>query len=250
MDAGYALVNGLKMYYEVHGSGRPLVLLHGGLMTIDLSFGGLLPDLAASRQVIAAEMQGHGRTADTDRDIDLRHLASDVAGLLDHLGIDRADIFGFSLGGGAALQFVLDHPGRVNRAIIASVTYAADGTHPDIADPARQATSDRMPTADDFAQMQEAYARLAPDPDHFDAFATKLQQTVGSMTGWTPEELGTISVPTLLIFGDTDFVRLEHAVQMHELIPGAQLAVLPGTTHMNLLRRTPLIRPLIEGFLT
>jgi pimeloyl-ACP methyl ester carboxylesterase len=250
MNTGYVAVNGLKMYYEVHGSGRPLVLLHGGLLTIDLSFGGLLPDLAASRQVIAAELQGHGRTADTDRDIELRYLASDIVGLLDHLGVDQADIFGFSLGGGVTLQLVLDHPGRVNRAIIGSISYASDGTHPDIADPARQATSVRMPTEDDFAQMSEAYATLAPDPAHFEAFTAKLQQSMTRMEGWTPEELGTVSVPTLLVFGDTDFVRLEHAVQMHELIPGAQLAVLPGTTHMNLLRRTTLIHPLIEDFLT
>ena len=94
MSQGYAPVNGLQMYYEVHGTGRPLVLLHGGLQTIDLSFGDLWPELAASRQVIATELQGHGRTADIDRDIDLPNLAGDVAGLLDHLGIDRADVFG------------------------------------------------------------------------------------------------------------------------------------------------------------
>ncbi len=246
---GYAPVNGLRMYYEVHGTGRPLVLLHGGLMTIDLSFGDIWPDLAASRQVIATELQGHGRTADIDRDLDLRNLAGDVAALLDHLGIDQADVFGFSLGGGVALQLALDHPDRVGRIILASVSYASDGFHPEISDPAQHATSTRMPTADDFLQMREAYARLAPDPGHFDAFAAKVSQAAGSLKGWTAEELAGMSAPTLLVFGDHDFIRLEHAVEMHGLIPGAQLAVLPGATHMGVLRRTDLILPLVRDFL-
>ena len=252
VTTGYAAVNGLKMYYEVHGdrSGAvPLVLLHGGLVGIDLSFGGLLPDLAAGRQLIATELQGHGRTADIDRDIDLGYLAGDVAGLLDHLGIDRADVLGFSLGGGVALQFALDYPDRVGRLILVSVAYAADGFHSEISDPAQHATSTRMPTAEDFRQMREAYARLAPDPDHFDAFAAKCSQAANNPKGWTAAELGGLTAPTLLVFGDHDFIRLEHAVRMHELIPGAQLAVLPGTTHMGILRRTALIRPLIEEFL-
>jgi len=246
---GYAPVNGLKMYYEVHGAGRPLVLLHGGLLTIDLSFGDLLPGLANSRQVIATELQGHGRTADIDRDIDLRYLAGDVAALLDHLGVDQADVLGFSLGGGVALQLTLDHRGRVGRIILASVSYASDGMHAEISDPAQHATSTRMPTEDDFRQMREAYARLAPDPSHFDAFAAKATRAVSSLKGWTAEELGSITAPTLLVFGDHDFIRLEHAVQMHGLIPGAQLAVLPGATHMGVLRRTDLILPLVSGFL-
>ncbi len=249
MTQGYAPVNGLQMYYEVHGTGRPLVLLHGGLMTIDLSFGDIWPDLAASRQVIATELQGHGRTADIDRDLDLRNLAGDVAALLDHLGIDQADVFGFSLGGGVALQLALDHPDRVGRIILASVSYASDGFHPEISDPAQHATSTRMPTADDFLQMREAYARLAPDPGHFDAFAAKVSQAAGSLKGWTAEELAGMSAPTLLVFGDHDFIRLEHAVEMHGLIPGAQLAVLPGATHMGVLRRTDLILPLVRDFL-
>ena len=107
VTTGYAPVNGLKMYYEAHGAGRPLVLLHGGLLTIDLSFGKLLPDLVLSRQVIATELQGHGRTGDIERDIELRSLAGDVAALLDHLGVEQADLFGFSLGGGVALQLAL-----------------------------------------------------------------------------------------------------------------------------------------------
>ena len=249
VTTGYAPVNGLRMYYEVRGTGRPLVLLHGGLMTIEGSFGPLLPDLVADRQVIAAELQGHGRTADIDRDLEPRYLAGDVAALLDHLDIDRADVLGFSLGGGVALQLALDHPGRVGRLILVSVSYAGDGYHQEISDPAQHATSTRMPTAEDFRQMREAYARLAPDPGHFEAFAAKASQAAGNLKGWTADQLGGITAPTLLVFGDHDFIRLEHAVEMHGLIPGAQLAVLPGATHMGVMRRADLIRPLVREFL-
>ncbi|MGH3227770.1 MAG: alpha/beta fold hydrolase [Streptosporangiaceae bacterium] len=252
MNSGYAAVNGLRMYYQVHGqggAGRPLVLLHGGLLTIELSFGAVLGQLAAGRQVIAAELQGHGRTADIERDLDPGLLAGDVAALLDQLGVGQADVLGFSLGGTVAVQLALDHPGRVGRLIPVSVSFASDGYHREISDPARHATSTRMPTEEDFRQMREAYARVAPDPDHFDTFWAKVGQAANSLKGWTPGELGGITAPTLLVFGDHDFVRLEHAVQVHALIPGAQLAVLPGATHAGVLRRADLVVPLVNGFL-
>ena len=253
MTAGYAPVNGLQMYYQVHGElgqARPLLLLHGGVTTIELSFGALLPELAADRPVIAAELQGHGRTADIDRDIEMRFLADDVAALLGHLGIEQADVLGFSLGGNVAVQLALDHPDRVGRIIPVSVSYGTDGFHPEITDPAQWASSTRMPTQDDFMAMRAAYVQLAPDPDHFDAFAAKTSQAANSFKGWTAAELSGITAPVLLVFGDHDFIRLEHAVQVHELIPGAQLAVLPGATHMGVLQRADLIVPLVHGFLS
>jgi pimeloyl-ACP methyl ester carboxylesterase len=252
VNSGYAPVNGLRMYYEVHGqgaTGRPLVLLHGGLLTIELSFGNLLPELAAGRQVIATELQGHGRTADIERDLEPGLLAGDVAALLDHLGVGQADVLGFSLGGTVAVQLALDHPDRVGRLIPVSVSFASDGNHQEISDPARHATSTRMPTEEDFRQMREAYMRVAPDPGHFDVFWAKVGQAANGFKGWTPGELGSITAPTLLVFGDHDFVRLEHAVQVHGLIPGAQLAVLPGATHVGVLRRADLVVPLVNGFL-
>jgi pimeloyl-ACP methyl ester carboxylesterase len=250
MNTGYAAVNGLKMYYEVHGDGpgRPLVLLPGGLMTIELSFAAILPELAAGRQVIVTELQAHGRTADIDRDMTMAALAGDVAGLLGHLGVAHAEVFGFSLGGGVALQLALDYPELVGRLITASVGYNADGTHAEISDPAHWATSTRMPTAEDFEQMRAAYQRVAPDPGHFEASRARIGQAAGHMS-WTAAELGRIGAPTLLIFGDHDFIKLEHAVEMSELISGAQLAVLPGATHMDVLRRADLMIPLIRGFL-
>jgi pimeloyl-ACP methyl ester carboxylesterase len=240
----YAEVNGLRMYYEVHGSGpgAPLVLLHGGLLTIELSFGALLPEFAKDRRVIAAELQGHGRTADIDRPMGPDQLASDVAGLLDHLGVSRADILGFSLGGMVALQFVLDYPDRARRAILVSVASAPDGFRPSM-------TSDLLPTAEDFAQMRAAYESVAPDPGHFEEFHRKLPGVVHGHQGWSPAELAAIGTPVLLVCGDKDFVRLEHAVEMKELIAGAQLAVLPGTRHMDMLGRTAVLVPLVAEFL-
>jgi len=164
------------------------------------------------------------------------------------IGVAHADVFGFSLGGGVALQLALDYPELVGRLIAASVGYSADGTHAEISDPARWATSTRMPTAEDFEQMRAAYQRVAPDPGHFDEFRAHTGQAAGSMS-WTQAELGRIGAPTLLIFGDHDFIKCEHAVEMSELISGAQLAVLPGATHMDVLRRADLMIPLIQGFL-
>jgi pimeloyl-ACP methyl ester carboxylesterase len=247
MTAGYAQVNGLDMYYEVHGAGRPLVLLHGGLLTIDLSFGALLPALSKDRQVIAVELQGHGHTADTDRELTPEHLADDVIALLDHLGIDRADVLGFSLGGLVALELAIRHPTRVGHLVPASAQFRSAGYHNEIRE-GRQG-SPRMPTEDDFQAMREAYMEVAPHPEHFEDFQAKLSAAVGSFEGWPDHALRSISRPTLLVFGDTDFVRLDHAVEMHALIPGAQLAVLPATTHVDVTRRAELLLPMLTSFL-
>jgi pimeloyl-ACP methyl ester carboxylesterase len=247
VTAGYAQVNGLNMYYEVHGTGRPLVVLPGGLLTIDLSFGAFLPGLARDRQVIAVELQGHGRTADIDREFTLEHLADDIAGLLDHLGIDRADLFGFSLGGLVAFQLALRHSARVDHLVLAAVHFRADGYHDEIRE--SRPGSTRMPTEDDFREMREAYIKIAPDPGHFEEFAAKASAAVGSFEGWPDDALRSITQPTLLVFGDTDFVRLDHAVEMQGLIPGSQLAVLPATTHMAVMQRADLLLPIVESFL-
>lgn len=240
---GYAPVNGISMYYEVHGTGRPLVLLHGGLVTIDLCFGTLLPALAEHRQVIAVELQGHGHTADTDRPLTVANLADDVVALLDHLGVDRADLYGFSLGAWVAFDLAVRHPDRAAHLVLAGEQLLTGVGQAELDDPTR------MPTADDFGQMQEAYRAVAPDPDHFAAFGQKLTAAVHSFTAWPADTLRSFAHPTLLVFGDHDFVRLEDAVRMHALIPGARLAVLPSTTHMDMMRRADLLRPMIEAFL-
>jgi pimeloyl-ACP methyl ester carboxylesterase len=237
MPSGYAPVNGLQMYYETHGYGRPLVMLHGGLHTADLTFQALAPALVATRQVILAELQGHGRTADIERDLTVPALAGDVVGLLDHLGIDQADLFGFSLGGLTAMQTALTHPERVGKLVAASVQFRPDGYH------------EEMPTAADFQEMREAYERIAPDPAHFDAFQEKVSNAAGAFQGWPDDALRALAVPTLVLVGDTDFVLVEHAAEMFALIPDAQLAVLPGTTHAELPRRADLVLPAVEAFL-
>jgi len=239
----YAPTNGLQLYYETHGSGRPLVLLHGGLMTIDLNFGPLLEPLAASRHVIAVELQGHGHTADIDRPMTIDVLALDVLALLDHLGITEADLFGFSLGGLVAFAVALGAPTRVGKLIVAS----ADAHRP----PGRESApldDDRMPTPADFQTWRDAYDAVAPDPSHFDEFAARTSTMVHEFPGWT-DELRSLQVPTLLIFGDRDFSPLPDVVEMFDILPNAQLAVLPGTTHVGVTRRPGELAALITAFL-
>jgi pimeloyl-ACP methyl ester carboxylesterase len=239
----YAPVNGLQLYYEVRGRGRPLVLLHGGLMTIDLNFGPLLDPLAAGRQVIAVELQGHGHTADTRPEMTIEALAGDVIGLLDHLGIGQADIFGFSLGGLVAVEAALAAPSRVGRLIVAS----ANPHRP----PGRESTppgDDLMPTQADFQAMHDAYDAAAPDPAHFGESAARTTKMVHEVPG-KASELRSLHAPVLLMFGDRDFSPLPDVLELLGLLPDAQLAVLPGTTHVGVTRRPAEVLALTSRFL-
>jgi pimeloyl-ACP methyl ester carboxylesterase len=245
----YADVDGLHMYYEVHGEGSPLVLLHGGMLTIDLSFAGLIPTLSAKHRVIGVEMQGHGRTADIDRVISPAILAADVVALLDHLGIDRAHVLGHSMGGAVTLELAVSHPDRVRSIVPISASVRLDGMHEDLLDPTKHATSTRMPTQQDFTEFRDAYLRLSPHPDHFDDFLSALSSSNADLEGWSDEQLAGITAPTLLVFGDHDFVTIEHAALMQRLIPDARLAVLPDTTHMQVTRRANILLPMLADFL-
>lgn len=250
MTSGYADVNGLHMYYEVHGEeGTPLVLLHGGVMTIDLTFADLMPTLAQKHRVVAVETQAHGRTADIDRDITYPNMAGDVVALLDHLGIDHAHVLGHSMGGGTTLELAVSHPDRLRSIVPISASVRPEGAHPDLADPSTYATSTRMPTAQDFADMREAYARLSPHPERFDALPMRTMTSSTSWDGWTDEQLAGITAPTLIVLGDHDFTTAAHGAVMQELIPGSQLAILPGTTHMQAPRRADLLLPMLAAFL-
>ncbi|WP_405837009.1 alpha/beta fold hydrolase [Streptomyces sp. NBC_01518] len=243
-------VNGQEMYYETHGTERedrrPLVLLHGGVQTVGLTFGTLLPTLSADRYVIAPELQGHGHTPDTDRPMTIPDLASDVVALLDELGVRQADFIGFSLGGLVALEIAVRHPERVGRLVPAAVAYSQDGFHDEVRAP--DFNSPRLPSQADFQEMTDAYAAVAPHPEHFQDFFAKCSAAANAPLHWTAEDLRTLSAPTLLVIGDTDFFHIEHLAEMHRLIPDAQLAVLPGTTHMELMRRKVLL-PLLTEFL-
>ncbi len=257
---GYAPVNGLEMYYEIHGAGQPLVLLHGAYMTIEL-MGTLIPELAGSRQVIAVEFQGHGHTADIDRPITYEHLADDTAALLRHLGIDNADVYGYSLGGGVALQVAIRHPELVRKLVVASASSTSDGMHPDLLAMIPTIT----PEAFAGSPLEDAYRRTAPNPEDFPQLVAKLKRLDLEPYAWPPEDIQAINAPTLLIVGDADAIRLEHAVELFRLLgggamgdlaglPKSQLAVLPGTTHfvppgVGILDRVAWLLAIIPPFL-
>ena len=254
-QTGYAPVNGLNMYYEIRGAGRPLVVLHGSFMTIEL-MGELVPGLARSRRVIALEFQGHGHTADIDRLITYEQLADDTAALLRHLGIGSSDIYGYSLGGGAALQFAMRHPELVRKLVIVSASYTSDGMYPEGLAAIEQIT----PELFDGTPWREAYDRTAPHPEAFPALVAKLKQLDMTPYEWPAEAVRAITAPTLIIIGDSDGIRPEHAVAMFRLrgggvfgdlagLPAAQLAVLPGTTHVGMLDRADLLLAMVPPFL-
>jgi pimeloyl-ACP methyl ester carboxylesterase len=257
---GHAPVNGLSMYYEIHGEGQPLVLLHGAYMTIDL-MGPILPGLAARRKVIAVEQQGHGRTADIDRPISYEQMADDTAALLAHLGVESADVFGYSMGGGIALQLAIRHPALLRRLVVASATYTSDGM------PAVALEMFPSITPELFAgsPIEEAYLRTAPNPGDFPKLVEKLRQLDSTPFAWPEEDIRGIAAPTMIVLGDSDAVRLEHAVELFRLLgggvmgdlqgmPSCQLAVLPGTSHFvppgcGLLDRAGWLLELLAPFL-
>jgi pimeloyl-ACP methyl ester carboxylesterase len=256
----YAELNGLNMYYEIHGTGDPLVVLHGAYMTID-DMGEVLAGLAETRQVIAVELQGHGRTADVDRPLSYEQMADDVADLLRHLGIENADVFGYSMGGGVALQVAIRHPEVVRKLVVASASYTSDGMRPELLEMIPTIT----PEVFAGTPIEEAYLRTAPNPDDFPTLVTKLKRLDMEPFAWPPEDIQGIAAPTLLIIGDSDAIRLEHAVELFRLLgggvmgdltglPKSQLAVLPGTTHFvppgsGVLNRADWLLSMIGGFL-
>jgi len=260
VETGYAPVGGLELYYELHGQGPPLVLLHGAFMTIDL-MGPLLQGLAETRQVIAVELQGHGRTADIDRPLTYEQMADDTAGLLRHLGVDSADVVGYSMGGGVALQLAIRHGSLVRRLVVASATFRSDGM------PAEALAAFPTITPELFAgsPIEEAYLRLAPNPDDFPKLVEKMTRLDTTEFAWPEEDIRAISAPTLIVLGDSDGVRLEHAVEFFRLrgggvmgdlagMPESQLAVLPGTSHfvppgVGLLDRADWLVVMIRPFL-
>ncbi|MGH8245043.1 MAG: alpha/beta fold hydrolase [Gammaproteobacteria bacterium] len=253
----YAAVNGLQMYYEVHGQGRPLVLLHGALSAIGTSFGQLLPGLAKSRQVIAFDQQGHGRTADIDRPLTTAQMAEDTAALLDQLGIEQADFFGYSMGSGVALQIADKHPGLVRKLVLASATYNIEGFHPGLLEGIEELKPEHLVGS----PFQEEYARIAPRPEDWPRLIAKVNQLNRNIPEWPAEAVQAIQAPTLLIIGDSDIVRPEHAVEMFRLLgggvfgdapaglPNSQLAILPGTSHITLVYRADLLLAVIPPFL-
>jgi pimeloyl-ACP methyl ester carboxylesterase len=253
---GYAPVGGLSMYYEIHGSGgTPLLLLHGGLFDIELQFGQVLPGLAAGRQVIAVEFQGHGHTNDIDRPLSTAALTSDVVALLEHLQLKPVDVFGFSIGGAVALQLAIEHPDLVRRAVISSVSFHPDGDRGENTEAVGSMTVDMIAGT----PMEAAYRAKSPHPDQLQGLLDKLGG-FESGPGWSDEAIQGYPAPTLITLGDCDMVELDHAVRFLRLrggdvngdfvgVPASHLAVFPGSTHFSGMARTDLVLPAVTGFL-
>jgi pimeloyl-ACP methyl ester carboxylesterase len=254
---GYARVNELTMYYEIHGDGPPLVLLHGAMGTIGSCFANLVPRLARTRRVIAAEIQGHGHTPDVDRPLSYEQMAEDLAGLLRALDIDVADFVGYSMGGAAAFQLALRHPSVVRRLVFAGGTcYRPEGLYPEMQ------PGSASPTPEDLAgsPWHQAYLKVAPDPAAWPTLVAKVGELDAGFVGWSADEVRSLEAPTLLVIGDSDIVHPEHTMEMFRLLGGgvvgdlvglraSQLAVLPGTSHVGLLDRVDWLQSMITGFL-
>jgi pimeloyl-ACP methyl ester carboxylesterase len=258
-SSGHVDVGGLELYYERHGRGAPLVLLHGAFGTIESCFAGLVPTLADQFEVIAVELQGHGRTRDVDRPLTYDGMATDTAVLLEALRVERAHVAGYSLGGAVGLLLALDRPDLVDRLVyFGGVSFDPGGVHPQLT-----ATFETSfdPHHLDGSRWHEAYRRVAPDPEAWLTLVEKLNAL--DQGGFTVprERLAGLRVPTLLIIGDADVVQPEHVVELFRLLgggvpgdlvplPAAQLAILPGTNHVDLLDRIDWLSSMIAAFLT
>lgn len=219
----YADVNGLKMYYEIHGNGSPLVLLHGGGSTIGTTFGRILPQLAQTHRVIAIELQAHGHTPDIDRPLSFEQDADDVAELLGQLNIPRADIMGFSNGATTALQIAIRHPGLVSKLVLGSAAYSREGLPPGFFEGMKQATLESMPEP-----LQNAYRQINPDPKGLKAMFDRDVARMLSFKDISDTDIRAIQAPALVINGDNDVILPEHALALWRLLPKGRLAILPS----------------------
>ena len=253
---GYAPVNGLKMYYEIHGKGDPVVLLHGSFMTITNNWTGWISELCKTRQVVAIEMQGHGGTADIEREFSYEHLADDVAALLDHLKIPSADLIGYSMGGGVAMQCAIRHPEKVRKVVCISARFRQDGFVKEGLDAFPKLT----PEAFKGSPIEIEYKKLSPTPDKFADLVNHIKAMASRPFDFGADKLKATKAPMFFIHGDADGVRLDHIAEMFRLkgdeIYGdlrprsaSRLAILPDTTHVTLMQRMTTIVPMVNDFL-
>jgi pimeloyl-ACP methyl ester carboxylesterase len=219
----YARVNGLRMYYEIHGKGSPLVLIHGGGSSIHTSFGNILHELAKERLVIGVELQGHGHTADRAGAASFEQDADDVAELLTQLGVSGADLFGFSNGGNTALQVALRHPGVVRKIIVASSFYKSSGMYSWFWKAMEKTCLENLPSV-----YKQEFLRINPNPEALRNMHDKDAARMKTFTDWPEALLRAIANPVLVVIGDQDIVTTEHAVAMYRAFPSARLAILPG----------------------
>ncbi len=254
-QSGYADVNGLKMYYEVYGAGKPLVLIHGAFMNIPMNWSHIIPLLAKDRKVIVAEMQGHGRTRDIPRALSFEAMADDVSGLLKQLKIDSADILGYSMGGGVAFQFAIRHPEQLRRLVVLSGVYAHDGWLPEVEASFATFTGDTFKGT----PIEKQYDSLGNDPAHFNDYIKKVLGPALKPYNWT-KEVKQIKAPLFMVIGDADGVRYEHALELFRAkgggktgdlhgLPQSRLAILPGTTHVSMIMQADRLIPMVTDFL-
>lgn len=257
----YALVNGINLYYETHGAGRPLILLHGGLGSGEM-FGPVLPLLAAGHQVVAPDLQGHGRTADIERPIDVRLMADDIAALIDHLGLDRPDVVGYSLGGGVALHTAAKYPAKVGRLVVVSANIRRDAIYPEMLAQQGQMGAAAAEFMKD-TPMYQLYQRVAPRPEDFPRLLDKIGEAMSKDFDYS-EEVRALQVPTLIVAADADMAPPSHYVEVFKLLDGGlrdggwmgegrpkgghALAILPGLTHYNIFS-SPLLAATTLAFL-
>jgi pimeloyl-ACP methyl ester carboxylesterase len=247
-------VNGMQMYYEVSGAGDPIVVLHGAHMNIE-TMGAIIPKLAETHTVYALEFQGHGRTTDIDRPITYENLADDTAAFMEAVGLEKADVFGYSMGAAAGLQLAIRHPEKVGRLVAASTSFSSDGWQP-----AYKAFIPQM-GPEMFAMFEDGWKVLAPDPEGFDAFIDRMIALEHEEMDWA-EDVKALETPVLIITGDADVMTLEHSVELFRLLgggimgdmgeplPASRLAVLPATSHTAIITQVDLLSALIGPFLS
>lgn len=259
--SGYVEANGVDYYYAIYGKGEPLLLLHGGLGQIEM-FGPALPELAQNRQVIGVDLHGHGRTQLGSRRIDLVEIGDDLAVLLDRLGHRQVDVVGYSFGGGAALRLAVQHPGKVRRLVLVSAVFARDGFHPEML-PQQAQVGAPMAEAMKDTPMYRSYAAVAPDPGEFPKLLDQMGAWMRRPYDWSAD-VRNLSMPVMLVYGDSDMIRPEHIVRFYQLLGGGlrdagwrrenmsrnRLAILPDRTHYEMFSSPGLARtvlPFLDG---
>ncbi|ANI90564.1 alpha/beta hydrolase [Arachidicoccus ginsenosidimutans] len=254
--SGYAPVNGIKVYYEVYGEGRPIILLHGAFYTIEMNWGQLIPELSKTRKVIAIEMQGHGHSPYSDRKLDIDTLASDVKGVMDYLKIDSADVAGYSMGGSVAYQFAVNYPKRLRKLVIISSTYKSSGWLPVV----NGAFKNFKPEFFDNTPLKTAYDAVAPDTSKWHKFVEQMIAFADVPFNVGDSNIAKIKSPVLLISGDNDGLDKVELMKTYQLLgggiaadlapmPKSQLAIIPAQGHVSLMMQTKTILDLLNGFL-
>lgn len=254
--SGYAPVNGIKVYYEVYGEGKPIVLLHGAFMTIGTNWGQLIPELSKTRKVIAIEFQGHGHTPYSDRKLDLATFASDVAGVMDYMKVDNADIAGYSMGGSVAYQFTINYPKRVNKLVIISSTYKSSGWLPQVTN----AFKTFKPEFFEHTPIKTAYDAVAPDKANWNKFVTQMLAFFPMPFDMGDDNIAKITVPVLIISGDNDGLNKVELAKTYQLLgggvsadmapmPKSHLAIVPSQSHVGVMMQTKTILDYLDGFL-